>query len=111
MGWPCLSTRDGVTVLRVAVSPQARHAGADGLHDGALRVRLIAPPVDGKANEALLGWLADELRVPRRMLRLLRGQTARRKEIAIELPSEAVGRWLDGLPGLAPPAGLPRSDR
>jgi hypothetical protein len=53
-------------VLDLSVQPGARHTGIDGLHDGALRVRLAAPPVDGKANSQLLAWLATELRCPKR---------------------------------------------
>ncbi|MBE0550532.1 MAG: DUF167 domain-containing protein, partial [Rubrivivax sp.] len=40
--WACLSAHDGGSLLRVAVVPNARRTGADGLHDGALRVRLAA---------------------------------------------------------------------
>lgn len=82
-------------MLRLAAAPGSRRTGADGLHDGCLRVRLVAPAVDGKANDALLDWLASELRLPRRALRLLRGQTARRKQVAVAAPPAAVARWLD----------------
>lgn len=87
-------------MLALAVTPRARRTGADGLHDGCLRVRLNAPPVDGKANDALLAWLAAELGCPQRALSLLRGDTARRKWVAVDLPAEQVARWLAGvLPG------------
>jgi hypothetical protein len=81
-------------VLDLSVQPGARHTGIDGLHDGALRVRLAAPPVDGKANELLLAWLAGELGVPRRSIRLVRGDSARRKTVEIDAAPDAVGRWL-----------------
>ncbi len=74
--------------------PRARRTGADGLHDGCLRVRLAAPPVDGQANEQLLAWLAGELRLPRRALRLLRGEASRRKQVVIAAPLADVERWL-----------------
>lgn len=92
--WPCLQPRDGGVLLAVAVTPNAPRTRADGLHDGALRVRLAAPPVDGRANDALLAWLAAELRLPRRAVRLLRGDTARRKQLAIDAEPAAVGAWL-----------------
>ncbi|TXH56784.1 MAG: DUF167 domain-containing protein [Burkholderiaceae bacterium] len=76
--------------LAVSVVPNARRSGADGLHDGALRVRLAAPPVDGKANEALLAWLADTLGLRRRDLALVRGQTARRKWVEIDASASSV---------------------
>lgn len=80
--------------LDVAVVPNAKRTGADGWHDGALRVRLNAPPVDGKANEALIGWLADELEVPKRAVTLLRGQSARRKQIGIDVEPAVLAQWL-----------------
>ena len=99
--WPCLSMHDGAPLLTVAVVPGARRTGADGLHDGALRVRLVARPVEGRANQALLQWLADELHLPRRAVRLVRGDTARRKQLAIDVPSEQIESWLDRLLGAA----------
>ena len=94
---PCLSVAAPGCVLHVAVVPGARRTGADGLHDGCLRVRLTAPPVDGKANDALLAWLASELRLPKRAVRLLRGQSARRKWLALDLAWPALLRWLETL--------------
>ena len=93
-GWPCLSARGEGSLLRVAVVPNARRTGADGLHDGALRVRLAAPPVEGKANAKLLAWLADELGCAGRSVRLQRGETSRRKAVEIDLPAAAVAAWL-----------------
>jgi uncharacterized protein (TIGR00251 family) len=95
--WPCLAVRGERTLLAVAVTPNARRTGADGLHDGALRVRLAAPPVDGKANEALTAWLAAQLGLPKRAVQVLHGISARRKQLAIELEEPAVVRWLDSL--------------
>ena len=51
---------------------------------------LAAPPVDGKANEALLAWLAEALGLRRRDLALVRGQTARRKWVEIDAPASSV---------------------
>ena len=92
--WPCLSAREGGCLLLVAVSPKARRTGADGLHDGCLRVRLAAPPVDGKANEQLLDWLARELQLPRRSVRVKRGESARRKQIEVDVPLATAAAWL-----------------
>jgi hypothetical protein len=95
--WPCLAARAEGSLLQLAVAPNAKRTGADGLHDGALRVRLAAPPVDGKANERLLAWLAGELGLPKRALRLRHGEGARRKTVEIDAPAEAVALWLDSL--------------
>lgn len=101
-GHPCLSACADGCLLQVAVQPGARKTGAEGLHDGALRVKLVAPPVEGKANEALLAWLAGELGCAKRALRIARGATARRKTIEIDLDGAEVGRWLDRMLGAQP---------
>ncbi len=100
--WPCLQPRGDGCVLLVAVVPQARKTGADGWHDGSLRVRLTAPPVEGQANEALVRWLADQLGLPKRAVQVLRGTSSRRKQLAIEKPAADVARWLSSL-DLGPP--------
>ncbi len=92
--WPCLAAQGEGCRLDVSVSPNAKRTAADGLHDGALRVRLAAPPVDGKANARLLAWLADELGCPKRAVTLLRGDTSRRKQLQIDLPLAQVAAWL-----------------
>ena len=99
-GASCWRVAGDGCVLDVSVVPNARRTAADGLHDGALRVRLAAPPVDGRANEALVAWLADELRVPRRAVTLLRGASARRKQLAVDVPAAALVAWLAALPCL-----------
>ncbi len=91
----CLERHGDRLWLAVSVVPNAKRTGADGLHDGALRVRLAAPPVDGKANETLVAWLAAELGVPRRRVELVRGQTARRKWLAIDVGQADAVAWLD----------------
>lgn len=83
---PCLTRHGTQWWLAVSVVPNAKRSGADGLHDGALRVRLAAPPVDGKANEALVAWVAEALGLPRRAVSLVRGQTSRRKWLALDGP-------------------------
>lgn len=97
--WPCLVPRGDGALLHVAVSPNARRTGADGLHDAALRVRLVAPPVDGKANDLLLEWLASELGLPRRAVRVVRGAMSRRKSVEIDAPAAVVAGWLDAACG------------
>ena len=109
--WPCLAVHADGCLLHVVVTPNAPRTAADGLHDGCLRVRLHAPPVDGKANAALQAWLAAELGLPKRAVQLLRGQTARRKQWAISAPLATVQAWLtkqrEALAGPAGPARPP----
>ncbi len=99
----CLSRHGERLWLAVSVVPNAKRTGADGAHDGALRVRLAAPPVDGKANETLLAWLAAELGLPKRALALVRGQTARRKWVEIDAAASPVIETLRRLLAEPPP--------
>ena len=93
-GWACLTLHGATPWLAVSVQPNAKRTAADGLHDGALRVRLAAPPVDGRANQALIDWLAGELGCPKRAITLVRGETSRRKWLAIDAPLERAEAWL-----------------
>jgi uncharacterized protein (TIGR00251 family) len=92
---PCLGARGSGVLLLVSVMPNAKRTEADGLHDGALRVRLAAPPIEGRANEALVAWLAKSLGVPKRSVELLRGESSRRKQVAIDVPLEVARAWLE----------------
>jgi uncharacterized protein (TIGR00251 family) len=99
MNWPCASAAsDGEhTSLLVAVIPNAQRTEAAGLHDGALRVRLAAPALEGRANDALVAWLADQLGLSRRQVLLKQGAGSRRKRLLLPCPLAQVERWLDGL--------------
>jgi len=92
--WPCLSSRGDGVLLQISVMPNAKRTEVDGLHDGALRVRLAAPPIEGRANEALVAWLAKSLGVAKRDVELLRGESSRRKQVAIAVSYDAVARWI-----------------
>lgn len=62
-----------------------------------LRVRVAAPPIEGAANQALLRFLADELGVARRAVRLVAGAAGRRKLVVVEgvTREEILSRWPD----------------
>ena len=84
----------------VRLTPRGGSDRVDGAgEDGALRVRVKAPPVDGAANAALCRLLADELGVGRGSVRLVSGETARRKVVEVDGRDAAAlrARW----PGLA----------
>jgi hypothetical protein len=72
--------------LEIVVRPRAARDGVAGLHGGRLRVELKAPPVDGRANERLTSWLAREFGVPKRAVRLVRGEKGRTKSVEIVSP-------------------------
>ena len=86
---------DGRITLTLHIQPGAKKTEFAGLHGDALKIRLAAPPVDGKANSQLLAWLAEQLRCPKRDLQLLRGEASRRKQVQVALPEQAVATWLD----------------
>lgn len=60
-----------------------------GEHDGCLKLRVAAPPVDGRANEEIVRFLAERLGVARRSVTLLGGAGSRRKLFAVEAPLAA----------------------
>jgi uncharacterized protein (TIGR00251 family) len=70
--------------IAVRVIPRARKTECTGFQDDVLVVRLAAPPVDGAANDALIEFFASTLHVPRRAVRILRGERSRQKRVAIE---------------------------
>jgi uncharacterized protein (TIGR00251 family) len=73
---------DGCT-LSVRLHPGARKDGVTGVHAGALKISLTAPPVDGKANEAVIAFLADALHLPRARVALVAGAMSRSKTVRI----------------------------
>jgi uncharacterized protein (TIGR00251 family) len=79
---------DGCT-LAVRVHPGSRKNGVTGVHDDALKIALTAPPVDGKANEALIAFLAEALRLPRARIAIVAGIASRTKTVRITGKSAA----------------------
>ena len=75
--------RESAVRFRVRLQPRASTNEIVGVHDGALRIRLHAPPVDGAANEALVAFLADRLAVARRSVRIVMGATSRTKTVEV----------------------------
>lgn len=84
----------GGTVVDVRVIPRAAKSALAGERDGALLVRLAAPPVDGAANAALLEVLASAFGVPRRTLSIVHGDKARQKRVLVAglRPAELAAR-------------------
>ena len=72
------------TILPVRAQPGARRDGIVGVHDGALRVAVSAPPEKGKANEAIRAVLADALGCKPSRVGLLSGEASRQKRFLIE---------------------------
>ena len=70
--------------INVYVQPRASKTAVAGMHDGCIKIRLAAPPVDGAANAALIEFIATRVGVARSRVRLVAGASARRKVIEIE---------------------------
>jgi hypothetical protein len=75
--------RDGSVVFAVRVTPRASREAIEGEYQGALKVRLTAPPVEERANDALRRFLAARLNVPVSAVRIVSGEKSRNKRIAI----------------------------
>lgn len=78
------SEKDGQLTFTVRVVPRASRSEIVGEHDGALKVRLAAPPVHGAANEELIRILARALSVPRASLAIIAGNTSKLKQVAVK---------------------------
>lgn len=89
--------KNGDVLIDVHVVPNAAKTEPAGLHGEpgrlALRLRLHAPPVDGKANQALVKWLANCLGVPQNAIALVRGETSKRKQLRLNAKAASQATW------------------
>jgi uncharacterized protein len=97
-----LSESRGAIRLSIHVQPGARKNAVLGVHDGALKVAVSAPPVDGKANEAISTFIAEAMHVPGRAVTVVSGHASRRKVLNIE--SVTMEEVKNRLARLLPPA-------
>ena len=81
MKW--IASNDGGCIITLKVTPRAGRSEFAGVTEEWLRVRLAAPPVDGKANEALIKLLARKLGIPRGAVEIISGDTARLKRVKL----------------------------
>ena len=70
-------------LIAVHVQPGAKKSAVAGLHGEALKIRIAAPPVEGKANEALVVFVAKALGVPRRAVSIVKGESLREKLLLV----------------------------
>ena len=78
-----ISEREGSVVFAVRVTPRASRDAIEGEYQGALKVRLTAPPVEDRANDALRRFLAARLNVPVSAVRIMGGEKSRNKRVAV----------------------------
>ena len=86
-------TKEGL-LLTVRVTPRSPRDEIVGTQGDALKIRLNAPPVDGKANRRLIRFLGGRLEVPLSRIRIVRGQMGREKQVLVTglLPEELLSR-------------------
>lgn len=77
------SIKDGCITLTLHVQPGAKQTAIAGLHGDALKIRLAAPPVEGRANEVLLEFIAELFQVPQRNVSLRQGAQSRHKRVEV----------------------------
>ncbi|MCZ4305619.1 DUF167 family protein [Zoogloeaceae bacterium G21618-S1] len=91
------SDGDSTLMLSLHIQPGAKTTEFVGLHGEAMKLRLAAPPVDGKANAALIVFLAKFCAVPKSAVTLVSGQSARAKRVRIEGVDAALKARLEAL--------------
>ncbi|MGN0903934.1 MAG: DUF167 domain-containing protein [Alphaproteobacteria bacterium] len=83
----CFQKAPGGVRIRIRLTPKARREGIEGIYDGAdvpaLKVAIAAPPVDGKANKALIAFLAKTWRLPKTSFQIVAGTSDRNKTLFI----------------------------
>jgi hypothetical protein len=72
-----------IVTLTLHIQPGAKRTEVAGLHGEALKIRLAAPPIEGRANEALLKFIAESFDVPLRQVELKQGGQSRHKVVAV----------------------------
>lgn len=70
--------------IEVYVQPRASKTQIAGMHDGRLKIRLAAPPVDGAANAELVSFVASRLQISKSKVRIVAGESSRKKTIEID---------------------------
>ncbi len=92
----CSAVAEGVR-LAVQITPNAKKSEVIGSLDDVLKIRLQAQPIEGKANEALIRYIADMLNVPKSAVQITHGHTNKRKILEIharQLTPEGVRQTL-----------------
>jgi len=87
--------KDGALILRVRVEPRSSRPGVAGVQGGLLKIRLSAPPVEGKANGELVRMVGKMLRVKKSQVTISAGETSRQKTLRISgVEPAALREWL-----------------
>ncbi len=95
----CFEEKDGCIILSVRVVPRASKNAIQGLMGDALKVRIQAPPIEGKANAYLVKFLSKQWNIPRRDIEILSGQAGRNKRLRILNPPDELRKELLSIGG------------
>lgn len=95
----CVQWQEDNLLLICHLQPGASRSEWSGRHGDALKIRIKAPPVDGKANIELIRFLAKEFGVSKRSVSIIRGELNRHKHLLITSPQTLPGVIRDCLPG------------
>jgi uncharacterized protein (TIGR00251 family) len=91
---PCFEEKEGFLIVSIRVIPRAAKHGIQGMLGDALKIRIKAPPVEGKANAALIKFLSKQWKIPRANLAILSGETGRNKRLRISNPTAELRKEL-----------------
>lgn len=101
-------TAAGVT-FPIRVQPRASRCECSGVQDGAVRLKITAPPVEGRANEECIRLLAEALKLRKRQITILSGRKSRNKVVAVAgLSAAALRERLAGLAAAGPDIPAPQ---
>lgn len=88
---PWLHEQGGAVFVAVLVVPRSSHCRIVAVHDDRLKIQLTAPPVDGKANAALVQFLASELDIAKAQIEIVGGASNKRKNVRVSgVPAQRV---------------------
>jgi uncharacterized protein (TIGR00251 family) len=76
--------KDGGVEIAIHVQPRAGRNAVAGIHNGALKIKVTAPPVDNAANEAVIGLVSSLLKIPRSRLAITAGAKSRDKILRVD---------------------------
>lgn len=82
-------------MLAIHAQPGAKRTAVAGLHGESLKLRVQAAPTDGRANEAIIAFLAEQLGLPKRAVRIVSGERLREKRVEVLGPEARVERLLE----------------
>jgi uncharacterized protein (TIGR00251 family) len=87
---PWIKSHKNGSTLSLYIQPGASRSEVCGIHDGKLKIKIKAPPRDGEANEAIIEFLSVILKISKKQIHLISGETSRQKVVLVELAPDKV---------------------